>query len=98
MKETVYEMLWRNKFLCMDTTTFDEFVQRLEEAVTELKEMRAAGVKLEEDGIGDDYARFTTTDPEIAKRFQMEVFDWDDDEDEEFEDEETEESETAETE
>jgi hypothetical protein len=68
-----YELTLRNKYLCTETKTFDEFIEALEHHVAFLKEMRAAGVKLEDNGgIGDDYATFTTEDAELAERFGME--------------------------
>ncbi len=90
MEETVYETTWRNKFLCVDCKTFDEFIEVLEGSVDYLKDMRASGIKLEEDGVGDDYAHFTTTDPKVAEKFNMEKMDWDEEEFEEFDDEEEE--------
>jgi hypothetical protein len=70
---TTYETILRNKFLCTDTSTFDEFIEALEQHVAYLKEMREAGVELLPDGIGDDYATFVTSDPKIAETFGMEL-------------------------
>jgi hypothetical protein len=69
---TTYSVTLRNKFLCTHTSTFDEFIEALEQHVACLKEMRQAGVELEPDGIGSDYATFVTTDPKIAETFGME--------------------------
>lgn len=69
---TTYSITWRNKFLCTDAATFDEFIACLDDAATQLKQMREAGVEMESEGIVDDYATFTTTDPKVAKRFGME--------------------------
>jgi hypothetical protein len=69
----IYETTVRNKFVCTHATSFQEFIEALEMHVAFLKEMQAAGVQLETDnGIGDDYAHFTTQDVEVAKRFGME--------------------------
>ena len=68
-----YERLWRNKWLTSDAKTLDEMIVSLRAAADHLEEMRAAGVLLEKsDGVGDDYATLVTTDPEVAKKFQME--------------------------
>jgi hypothetical protein len=68
-KPTEYELLWRNKFLAIDTKTFDEFIAVMENSVSQLKAMKADGVTLQEEGIGDDYAWFHTTDPKVAKKY-----------------------------
>jgi hypothetical protein len=70
--EMMYEITLRNKFLCTHTSTIGEFIEALEDHVALLKEMREAGVVLEADGVGDDYACFTTTDVRVAERFGME--------------------------
>lgn len=70
VRETVYETIWRNKFVAMHTKTFDEFIAAIESGVAYLKEMMATGkVELQEQGIGDDYAFFTTTDPVVAAKY-----------------------------
>jgi hypothetical protein len=43
---TTYSITLRNKFLCTHTSTFDEFIEALEQHVAYLKEMREAGVEL----------------------------------------------------
>jgi hypothetical protein len=63
-----YVYLWRNKFLAIDTTNFDEFLERMESAVETLKIWKDNNVILEPHGIDDDYATFVTTDPEFAER------------------------------
>lgn len=84
MKEKTYEFLWRNKFLCTEAKSFDEFIGILERSVEELKKMRAAGLELEKDGIEDDYAFFVTKDPDLAKEFDMVERNWEEDFEGEF--------------
>lgn len=81
-KPVEYEYLWRNKFLATDTKSFDEFLAVMESAVQHLRNMKADGVQLREEGVGDDYATFWTTDPIIAKKYGMEKPEWEDGEDE----------------
>ncbi len=67
-----YMTLWRNKFLTIDAKNFDEVIEKLGEAVELLKQMRADGVDVDPDGgTADDYIRLVTTDPEIAKKYDM---------------------------
>jgi hypothetical protein len=68
-----YETLWRNKWLTSEAKTIEEMISSLRAAAAHLDEMRKAGVILEDHGVaGDDYATLVTTDPEVAKRFEME--------------------------
>jgi len=69
-----YSTLWRNKYLCTKATTFDEFIGCLEAAVQELKDMKAAKIKIDLGGVENDYVHFSTRDPELAKRFGFEDF------------------------
>lgn len=67
-----YLTLWRNKFLTVGAGNFDEVVAKLESAVELLKQMRADGVEVDlEGGTSDDYIHLVTTDPEIAKKYDM---------------------------
>lgn len=64
--------LWRNKFLTVDAQSLDEMVAILRDAVATLQEMQADGVVLETPGgTADDYAYLVTTDPVIAKKYEM---------------------------
>ena len=68
-----YETLWRNKWLTAEAKTIEDMIGSLRAAADHLDEMRKAGVTLEDEGgVGDDYATFVTTDPEVAGRFGME--------------------------
>ncbi len=75
----IYETIIRNKFICTHAKSFDEFIEALEQHVEYMKLLRDAGVQLDVDnGVGDDYATFTTEDVEVAKRFGMLPWDyWD---------------------
>lgn len=67
-----YLTIWRNKFLTIDAKNFDDMIDRLRHAVESLEAMRADGVFLDpEGGTVDDYAYLVTTDPEIAKKYDM---------------------------
>ena len=81
-KQQEYEMIWRNKWLTADAKTIDDMIQSLENAVAELKELKANNVTLDPDGMQDDYACFKTTDKKVAKKFGFEKVE----EDEEMED------------
>jgi hypothetical protein len=80
--------LWRNKWLTADAKSIDEMIAALRQAADALEAMRLDGVVLENDGsVGDDYAHLVTTDPEVAKKYDMieESEFWAEDEDEEDE-------------
>lgn len=68
-----YIMLWRNKWLTAEARTIDDMILSLRAAADQLEAMRKDGVTLdlEAGGVGDDYAHLTTTDPEIAKKYDM---------------------------
>lgn len=85
-----YLKLWRNKFLTTGAKSIEEMIEGLREAASELETMRADGVVLDpEGGAADDYADLVTTDPEVAKKYDMhdesEFLGEEDDEDEENE-------------
>lgn len=67
-----YARLWRNKFLTVEAKTIDDMIDTLSTAADELRRMKADGVTLDpESGTGDDYAHLTTTDPAVAKKYDM---------------------------
>ena len=67
-----YIRLWRNKFLTVDARSLDEMISILQDATDILKKMRDDGVTLDPDGgTSDDYAYLVTTDPEVARRYDM---------------------------
>lgn len=68
---TRYVTLWRNKWLTAEAKTIDEMIVLLKEAADKLEAMRRDGVVLEEGGITDDYAHLVTTDPDVAKKYDM---------------------------
>ena len=81
--EKRYMLIWRNKFLTLDATSTDDMIASLRQAADTLEAMRADGVVLDpEGGTADDYAYLITTDPEIAKKYDMHEEDefWGDDE------------------
>ncbi len=65
-----HELLWRNKWLTAGAKTIDDMIEDLQAAADGLREMRDAGVVLEDDGgTEDDYATLVTRDPDVAARF-----------------------------
>ncbi len=67
-----YVTLWRNKWLTAHARSIEEMIVAIRGAAAELEAMRADGVTLEaEGGTTDDYAHLVTTDPEIAKKYDM---------------------------
>ncbi len=63
---------WRNKFLTIDAKSLDEMIAILHEATKTLEAMLADGVMLDPDGgTADDYALLVTTDPAVAKKYDM---------------------------
>jgi len=87
----VYMTLWRNKWLTAHAKSLDDMVEALREAAATLDAMRKDGVTLDPDGVGDDYAHLVTSNPDIAKKYDMldETEFWGDgDEDDEDEDDE----------
>lgn len=65
--------LWRNKPLTSEATTLDDMIHRLRSAADTLKAMLDDGVVLDVSvgGVEDDYARLVTTNPEIARKYDM---------------------------
>jgi hypothetical protein len=66
-----YMTLWRNKHLTTRARTIDDMIAGLHGAAATLEAMRADGVVLDPDGIADDYARLVTTDPDVARKYDM---------------------------
>lgn len=67
-----YLRIWRNKFLTLDATSLEDMTAEMRAAAELLKQMLADGVVLDpNDGTADDYAYLVTTDPEIAKKYDM---------------------------
>lgn len=80
-----YVTLWRNKWLTARAKTLDDMISALRGAAETLEAMQRDGVTLEYDeAVGDDYAHLVTTDPEVAKKYDMveESEFWDDEGDE----------------
>lgn len=67
-----YKMLWRNKHLTVDCQSIGEMAEALRGAAEELQAMIADGVVLDrEGGAADDYASLVTTDPDVARKYDM---------------------------
>ena len=67
-----YVMLWRNKWLTADAKSLEDMIKGLQSAADTLRSMLADGVTLDsEGGTSDDYACLVTTDPMIAKKYDM---------------------------
>ncbi|MEO6787829.1 MAG: hypothetical protein ABI318_17030, partial [Chthoniobacteraceae bacterium] len=69
---TRFLRLWRNKFLTVEAKSLGEMVAGLSEAAATLSAMMEDGVTLETPGgTSDDYAYLVTTDPAIARKYDM---------------------------
>jgi hypothetical protein len=66
-----YLSLWRNKFLTVDAKTIEEMIAALREAAATLEAMRRDGVTLDPEGVADDYAHLVTSDPDVARKYDM---------------------------
>ena len=67
-----YMMLWRNKLLTTDTKSLDGMITSLRQAAETLESMQADGVILDSGrGPGDDFACLVTTDPDVARKYDM---------------------------
>jgi hypothetical protein len=67
-----YMQIWRNKFLTIKAKTVEDMIATLRGAAETLEAMRADGVTLGPDGgTADDYACLITSDPEVAKKYDM---------------------------
>jgi hypothetical protein len=86
-----YTLLWRNKWLTAEATSLGEMINSLRCAAEELEAMLADGVTLDPGrDTSDDYTYLVTTDPAIAKKYDMhdESEFWGDEDEVEQEDEE----------
>lgn len=67
-----YLLLWRNKFPTTEAKSLAEIAAGLHQASDTLDAMLADGIKLENsDGVADDRVYLMTTDPEVAKKYDM---------------------------
>jgi hypothetical protein len=67
-----YVRLWRSELPTKDATSLDEMIATLGAAVEELRSMQADGVVLDPDGaMGDGHAYLVTTDPDVARKYDM---------------------------
>src|SRR5262249_43974178 len=81
MQETprTFETTWRAKWLADGAKTIEQMAEGLEKEAAHLRELAAAGVELA-DEVNDDYASLTTTDPDVAAKYEFQTVE---DEDEE---------------
>ena len=62
----------RNKWLTADAKSLEDVIAGLQSAADKLREMFADGVTLDPGrGTSDDYAYLVTSDPVIAKKYDM---------------------------
>jgi hypothetical protein len=67
-----YITLWRNKWLTADAQSLQDMIEKLQAAAETLRAMLADGVTLDSQGAAsNDYAYLVTTDPVIAKKYNM---------------------------
>lgn len=70
--ERRYLQLWRNKFLTTKAQSIDEMIDALRDAADTLAKMRDDGVILDpQGGTADDCAQLFTTDPDVARKYDM---------------------------
>jgi hypothetical protein len=63
---------WRDKFSTLDAKSLDDMIEPLSGAADELRRMKAEGVTLDPgSGAGDDHAYLTTTNIDVAKKYDM---------------------------
>lgn len=72
---TQYRTTWRNKFLTTDAKTLKDMSLILQGAAQHLAAMVRDGVTLD-GGAEDDYAQLVTDNPVIAKKYDMEEENW----------------------
>lgn len=67
-----YVTLWRNKWLTAEAESLEDMIEGLQSAADTLRSMLADGVTLApKGGTSDDYAYLVTTDPVIARKYDM---------------------------
>jgi hypothetical protein len=67
-----YVTLWRNKWRTSNANSLHDMISGLQSAADTLRAMLADGVFLDpESGTSDDYAHLVTTDPIVAKKYDM---------------------------
>jgi hypothetical protein len=67
-----YVSRWRHKRLTSDAESLEDMIESLQSAADTLRAMLADGVTLDrESGTSDDYAHLVTTDPAVAKKYDM---------------------------
>jgi hypothetical protein len=72
LARTRYVTRWRNKWLTADAKSIEDMTASLRAAAETLDAMRRDGVVLDDDsGVGDDYATLWTSDPAVAKKYDM---------------------------
>ncbi len=98
---TTYEMMWLGKYIGPppDNLTMDALIQSYEQAIVNLKEMKADGITIDPSVSKRGTYFMVTNDPEVAEKHAMydandvpasedELDDLDDDDDDEYEDDE----------
>jgi len=72
-----YVMTWRNKSLTAEATSIEDMIRMLRSAndrsaADQLDQMRMDGVLLDDNGgVGDNYARLVTMDPQVAEKYGL---------------------------
>jgi len=67
MKKISYCTIWRNKWITSHARTIEDFIVTFEQLAIIFKKWKEMGIKLSNDsGIGDDYARFYTSNIDVA--------------------------------
>jgi hypothetical protein len=66
-----FELTWRAKWLADGAKTVEQMAEALEAEAAHLRELATVGIELA-DVVEDDYAFLTTTDPEVAAKYEFE--------------------------
>lgn len=71
-KKPIYDTFFRGKFMFMDCKSFDDLIKCCEEQAEEFRKMKADKIKIQTNG-DDDHFLLRTTDPVLAKKYQMQI-------------------------
>lgn len=71
--------------MTLEARTIGEMAETFEDAARHLRDMERDGVTLDPDsGVGDDYAQLVTDDEEVARKYEFEEEDFDEDEEDTY--------------
>ncbi len=72
MSELTYVTMWRNKWITAGAKSIDDFIKTFEGLAKMFRQWKEWGVTLlEDENLGDNFARFVTKDKEVAIKAQF---------------------------